>query len=296
MRALKLILGLCLITAIFSCQQEESLVQPEAEIKSLTFKHGDKSYAIDFQLQDGELTQLTDFPAELRALQKNNDITLRLGEDNEILLVNESEINTREEQNSDLALSTGDDPFTVDPNFVSTFGLGEVNHYAYVVADQNEAIETYTEQFDAKHWWYKPRLTQKKYFIDGQEVEYTVDLVFGFANGNQIEVFEADASEDNIFGNYLAQQEGYQHIGFGVKNLSAATTVFNDNGYDVILSGEFKTKLGLVSKLVFFDTRDLIGVYTELVEARLFGFNVDQNEALLIFGVLLGDVELIHVD
>lgn len=292
MKALNWIIAACLMTAFFSCQQEESLIEQEPEVKTFTFRHGEKTFEIDYQLEDQKLTLLTEFPDELKALRKNDNISLRLGENDELLLVEDSEIYTRSESSS-LMNSTGD-VLSVDPGFISTFGLGEVNHFAFVVSDLYDAVSTYTDEFDAKKWWYKPRLKQKKYFIGNQDLNYSVDLIFGFSGRKMLEIIEADDTEDNIFGGFLAQQEGLHHIGFSVSNLSREAAKFRDLGYDVILSGDFRTNLGLISKLTFHDTRDLIGAYTELVESRLFGFNVTQDEALFIFGSLVGDVELIY--
>lgn len=293
MKTVKYLLIVCFVTFFVSCAKDsESLViEDQAEIKKLTFKHESKTFTIDYKIEDDAFVLVSEFPKELAELRKNENLTLTLGEDNNLWLVEADKLpvkNTKSLRNN----ITSD--FFDNANFFKRFGLEKLNHTCFIANDGQEAVRKYSNEYDIKKW-YKAKLTSKQYFVDGNPVDYTVDLTFGFTNGNQIEIMEADATQDNIFGNFLKEKEGLHHLGFGVTNVENTEKVFNENGYNTVVSGLFKTKLGLVSKLRFFDTRSVTGSYTEIVEAKLLGFNVTQDESLLIFGVILGDAEVIRL-
>lgn len=279
--SIKFLLAITTLFAFFACNNNENDARVEdLPIKQFVFHHGEKTFTVDYKIENGALELVSELPKELNQL-KNSGLKLHFADTENIYLVNKA-----------AARTTIDPDFADYANFYKPFKLEKVNNYAYVVKNIEQAKIDYTEQFGLKKCWYKPNLVQKQYFINGIDVDYTVDLVFGFKGDKQYEVLESNTNGNGIFGDFLQQQEGFHHIGFGVDNLPATTALFVQAGYNPILSGEFKTKMGLVSKLSFFDTRAEVGAYTEVVESRLFGFSVEQNEALYIFGLLLTDVKL----
>lgn len=171
--------------------------------------------------------------------------------------------------------------------FFKPLCLKKVAHYCFVVKDIKTAANT---NYKVKKW-YLPILKIKQYYKENTAVNYSVDLAFGFKNGKQIELLASNEQENSIFGNFLKEKEGFHHVGFEVKNLEESIKKFKEKGFSPVLTGLFKTKGGLVSKIAFFDTRKEIGVYTELVEMKLLKFPIKQNEFLLKLGVVLGDVK-----
>lgn len=280
-----------------SCSKEDSTEQSQLhqeDIKTITFRYENETYDVDFNVQNDQMVLQGQLPDALKDLQKDENLTLQVGQNNEILIVDNSQV----EKTTNIFYRTENSFFGDEPafyNFYKQFGLDEINHYGFVEENKDQAVQAYSNTLDLKHW-YSPVLTQKQYYINGVPQDYTVDLIFSFYEGRQVEILEADPNQNNIFGDFLKNQSGLHHIGFSVNSLESMTQRFNESGYPTILTGEFKTRLGLVSKIAFFDTREDIGQYTELVEAKLLGFNVTQNQALLIFGILIGDAKLVCVD
>lgn len=291
MKTAKFIIVVCLLTLFTSCSKDNSdlAIQEQTNVKKLTFKHQSQSFTIDYKIENDEFVLLSEFPKELIELRKNENLSLELGNDNSLWLVETTELAAKNVKSSQSNLPND---FFEHANFFKRFGLEKLNHLGFVVNNQTTALRNYSSQYNIKQW-YKAVLTSKKYFINETPLDYNVDLTFGFTGGNQVEVMQADANENNIFGNFLKQNEGLHHLGFSVRNLESTTRIFNANGYPTTVSGVFKTKLGLVSKIRFFDTRNATGSYTEIVEAKLFGFNVTQDESLFIFGLIIGDAKVV---
>lgn len=283
MKFLKFTLVAIVLALFVSCSNESDV---DENIKSLTINYKSQSFKLDYKIEDETFVLLTEYPDDLKLLQSNNNLSIEVAEDNTFTLVDNTNKNNTFSYRQDIV---GDDLYS---DFYTRFGLDKIAHYGLVVNSKNASIDSITDVYNTKKCWYRPVFKQKEYYINGETKNYTVDLTFGFSGKDQIEIFEGNANEDNIFGNFLKQQEGFHHLGFSVKNIDNTIASFNSQGYQTVVTGEFVTKLGVTSKLAFFDTREDIGVYTEVVESKLLGFNVNLNQGLYIFGLLIGDVKL----
>lgn len=284
MKSIKLLFIFSITILLFSCSEE--LIQEDLtsqEVKQLTFRSGADTYSVSYKIDDGALVYLSEFPDELEALKENESIQMKLNDQNELVLFENSDQENR--------LETRGSSLGEYASFYAPYPFYEINHFCYAVTDMESAVANYTNELQTG-CWYKPKLVTKQYYINGVPQDYDVNLIFTFSGSDQIEVLEGSTQGDNIFANFLQVQDGLHHLGFSVCDLEGVTEIFENNGYTSVISGNFVTKLGLQSNVEFFDTRAEIGVYTEIVESKLFGFNVTSDEALLIFGLLLGDVDL----
>lgn len=290
MKFLKRIISAFFLVFLMSCNEESSVVKEQvSKDDNLVFHYQNKAFKIGYSVNENGEVAYSALPKELINLKNNKELSLKVI-DNKIWLVEDASVKSSVNTFSKRP-EAENETYT---NFMNRFGFESINHYGFVARDLRSTMLNYMQEYNVKKCWYKPMLKQKKYFFeDGVDLNYSVNLAFGFSGKKQIEILVTTQHEDNIFGNFLKEKEGLHHIGFSVKNLDETTKNFTDKGYKVIVSGEFITKLGMVSKLKFFDTREEIGAYTEIVESKLLGFNVTQDESLLIVGLILGDVQLI---
>jgi hypothetical protein len=69
----------------------------------------------------------------------------------------------------------------------------------------------------------------------------------------------------------------------------------NQLGLEILLESEFKTAGGGSVRFAYLDARQLCGIFLELANIKLYGFNVPQTEFMMNVGRLTGDVTKINI-
>jgi methylmalonyl-CoA/ethylmalonyl-CoA epimerase len=146
----------------------------------------------------------------------------------------------------------------------STFKL-ELVQVAWVINDIEVAKAFFKDMFGVMNFS-ATTITRLKeydatYYGDPSDAENYVAMAY--SDGKFIELIQP-ISGKSIFKDYIDShpEGGIQHIAYstGIINLDSVITDFNKRGFEVVSS--FDTP---IAKIVFFDTRKEIGVFTEIM-------------------------------
>ncbi len=141
----------------------------------------------------------------------------------------------------------------------------EPTQIAWVVKDLEKSKTFFQEMFGVKN--FSPTGTTRLQDYDGTyygKLENAENLVaMTYSGGTFIEIIQP-ISGKSIFKDYIDNNPtgGIQHIAYStpIANLDDVISEFEKKGFEVVSS--FDTP---IAKIVFFDTRDEIGVFTEIM-------------------------------
>jgi methylmalonyl-CoA/ethylmalonyl-CoA epimerase len=149
-------------------------------------------------------------------------------------------------------------------NKKNTMGLTP-SQIAWVVKDVEKSKTFFQEMFGVKN--FMPTVTTRLQDYDGTYYGQLVDaenlVTMTYSGETFIEIIQP-ISGRSIFKDYIDNNPtgGIQHIAYStpIANLANVISEFENNGFKVVSS--FDTP---IAKIVFFDTRDEIGVFTEIM-------------------------------
>ncbi len=136
---------------------------------------------------------------------------------------------------------------------------------AWVVKDVEKAKTFFREMFGVKN--FSPTGTTRLQDYDGTYYGELADaenlVAMTYSGGTFIEIIQP-VSGKSIFQDYIVDHPagGIQHIAYStpIANLDNVIADFEHKGYRIVSS--FDTP---IAKIVFFDTREAIGVFTEIM-------------------------------
>jgi len=149
-------------------------------------------------------------------------------------------------------------------NKKDTFGL-KPSQIAWVVKDLEKSKTFFQEMFGVKN--FMPTGVTRLQDYDGTYYGQPADaenlVTMTFSAGTFIEIIQP-ISGKSIFKDYIDSNPtgGVQHIAYStsIANLDNVISEFENKGFKVVSS--FDTP---IAKIVFFDTREEIGVFTEIM-------------------------------
>src|SRR6188768_960478 len=149
-------------------------------------------------------------------------------------------------------------------NKIDTSGLTP-SQIAWVVKDVEKAKAFFKGMFGVSN--FSPTGTTRLQDYDGTYYGQSADaenlVTMTYSGGTFIEIIQP-ISGKSIFQDYIDNNPkgGVQHIAYStpIANLDNVISEFGNKGFKVVSS--FDTS---IAKIVFFDTRDEIGVFTEIM-------------------------------
>jgi methylmalonyl-CoA/ethylmalonyl-CoA epimerase len=149
-------------------------------------------------------------------------------------------------------------------NKIDTLGLTPIQ-IAWVVKDVEKSKSFFQEMFGVKN--FSPIGTTRLQDYDGTYYGELVDaenlVAMSYSGGTFIEIIQP-ISGKSIFQDYIDNNPtgGVQHIAYStpLANLDNVISNFGNRGFKVVSS--FDTP---IAKIVFFDTREEISVFTEIM-------------------------------
>jgi hypothetical protein len=172
-----------------------------------------------------------------------------------------------------------------------SLGLPGVGQLGFIVHDMQRSLPGIAATFDLSAW-FKPRYSEKRFVIDGQEIELEFNPVFSYSGNLQIELIEEKSRRVNIYQGHLDEYgESLHHLGFFVPDLDAKLKLAEQSGLKPLFLGEFNTAGGGFVRFAYLDTREQCGLIVELIAIKLYGVNVPQTEFMMNVARLTGDVE-----
>lgn len=177
----------------------------------------------------------------------------------------------------------------------SGFVLPRVGQIGIITADIQEALPGVAAAFNLRNW-YKPKYAEKQFLINGEQVELDFNLVFAYSGGLQIELIEEKSHRAAVYQDHLDQRgQGIHHLGFYIPDMDEKRNKVEQMGTEILLESKFKTAGGGSVHFVYLDTRPQCGIILELINIKLYGFNVPQTEFMINVGRLTGDVLKLQV-
>jgi methylmalonyl-CoA/ethylmalonyl-CoA epimerase len=141
----------------------------------------------------------------------------------------------------------------------------EPSQIAWVVKDVEKSKTFFQEMFGVKH--FMPTETTRLQDYDGTYYGELVDaenlVAVTYSGGTFIEIIQP-ISGKSIFKDFIDNNPtgGIQHIAYKtpLANLDKIISAFDNKGFKVVSSYDTP-----IAKIVFFDTREEIGVFTEIM-------------------------------
>lgn len=181
--------------------------------------------------------------------------------------------------------------------FIQASGLNlpRVGQIGIITADIQEALPGVAGAFNLKNW-YEPKYAQKQFLIKGEQVELDFNLVFAYSGGLQIELIEEKSRRAVVYQDHLDQRgQGIHHLGFYIPDMDEKLNQVEQMGTEILLESKLKTAGGGSVHFAYLDTRSQCGIILELINIKLYGLNVPQNEFMINVGRLTGDVLKLQV-
>ncbi len=147
------------------------------------------------------------------------------------------------------------------PSFISK----RYDQVAFVVDDLDEACERYSKLLGLSNWnvWTDLAKGQSRKLYYGEPEEFQFSCAYAFSGEVLVELCRHDGGR-SVYKDWLdTRGPGLNHIGFRLENdeeFEEAAWVFESQGAPFAMGGE----LDGAGRWSYFNTVDLIGVYTEI--------------------------------
>ena len=142
--------------------------------------------------------------------------------------------------------------------------LNTVRQLGYVVSDMDAAINYWVNTMGAGPFFFIKHCALKNQQLRGQPaaVDVDVDIALGNSGDVQIELIFQRNETPSVYNETAASGHvGLHHFGLMPNDYDKAKKHYTDQGFDVAFQA---TVSG--AELIYFDTRNAIGHYTELWE------------------------------
>jgi hypothetical protein len=140
--------------------------------------------------------------------------------------------------------------------------LESVRQLGYVVSDLNAAVEYWVQVLNAGPFFLIKHCALRNQIYRGQPSNVDVDIALGNSGDVQIELIYQHNNTPSVYNETVASGHvGLHHIGLMPTDYESTCIHYTDLGYQTAFQA---TVSG--AELVYFDTREAIGHYTELWE------------------------------
>lgn len=140
--------------------------------------------------------------------------------------------------------------------------LKSVRQLGYVVSDLDAAVEYWVQVLNAGPFFLIKHCALRNQIYRGQPSNVDVDIALGNSGDVQIELIYQHNNTPSVYNEIVASGHvGLHHIGLMPTDYESTCTLYTDLGYQTAFQA---TVSG--AELVYFDTREAIGHYTELWE------------------------------
>ena len=157
----------------------------------------------------------------------------------------------------------------IEPEFLARFELDPPRQYGMVAADVGGAVDRLEEAGAGP--FLKATVPAPGWTEGGHKRKVRTELALGYQGDDQIEVLGAGEGTD-IYAPAIPDDGslGFHHVGIFQAELDAISQRLGSAGYPNVVRGGLH--LGIYStQFAYFDTRDELGCYLEVVEFKLLG-------------------------
>ena len=167
--------------------------------------------------------------------------------------------------------------------------LPKVGQLGFIIQDSQESLPNFASFFNIDTW-FEPIYEEKVFQVGEQELDLDPRLLFAFSGKLQLELIEASAHGEHIYARHMEiHGEGLHHLGFYVSDYDDKLDRINKLGLPILMHGKFKTAGGGKARFAYLDTSACCGIILEIIEVKLFGINLPQNEFFWNIGTFTGD-------
>ncbi len=167
----------------------------------------------------------------------------------------------------------------------------KIKQVGIVVKDIPEAAAYYSKLLGIGPW-FRSNTAKHEIIFRGKPISTDVDIVLAFQGGMEYELIQIMGGDECVYSEILRKSGGgIHHLGTMVTGFDKKLAAVKNAGIDVLQSGVITTKGGAVTRYAYLDTTKEIGTITELIESKLAGIPVPQNQLMMSIGCLTGDVE-----
>jgi catechol 2,3-dioxygenase-like lactoylglutathione lyase family enzyme len=165
-----------------------------------------------------------------------------------------------------------------------------IRQLGFVVQDVDRARVEFDAAFGVRRW-YRSKMAAYEVVYRGQPIEIDWDIIVGYSGGLQIELIRVVEAGPNLYHEVLGEEIGFHHVGTVVRDFDRRVGRMEDAGIEVLQSGSIRFAGGGACRFAYLDTADRLGCILELIEMKVYGFQLGMREWLLRVGTLTGDVE-----
>lgn len=181
----------------------------------------------------------------------------------------------------------------IDTSAMEAFNLPAMGQLCIVVNDIPQAIGHYTKLLSIRPW-YRAKIVNSDIHYGDKPIDLELDIAVGYSGRLQFELIQVIRGETNIYTDLInTRGQGLHHIGFVVSNISKRIETFEKLGFRPIQHGTLVTKGKAITRFAYFDTIDVFGYITELIQTTLWGINVGMSRGMMKVGRIMGDVDII---